>query len=154
MNRQSIYGVLFVLALMLGACATPLRLDPVPQQATSSVRILGIENARYYIDPAGIAELNKEAAAALQRERKYLGGKPLPPANFLALSAAVTMAHSAPACWSAGPSAARGRSSSLSPESVPAPCPPRLLSWDPPTIHNCAKSTRRQRRKTSLQNAP
>jgi predicted patatin/cPLA2 family phospholipase len=86
MNGRSIYGVLFALAVMLGACATPLRLDPVPQQATSNVRIFGIENARYYIDPAGIAGLNKEAAAAFQRERKYLGAKPLPPANFLALS--------------------------------------------------------------------
>ena len=72
-------------AFGVAACATP-RLDAVPIQETSSVRILGIENARYYTDSAGIAAMNKEAVAALDRERRFLGGKSLPPANFLALS--------------------------------------------------------------------
>lgn len=50
------------------------------------MRIFGIENARYYTDSAGIAAMNKEALAALDRERRFLGGKSLPPANYLALS--------------------------------------------------------------------
>jgi hypothetical protein len=79
-------GALVLSALALSACATPFRLDAVPAQATSSVRIFGIENARYYIDSDGIAAMNKEARAALDRERRVLGGKPLPPSTYLALS--------------------------------------------------------------------
>src|SRR5687767_5359449 len=84
-SRPLLAGALVFAASALAACATP-RLDAVPLQETSSVRILGIENARYYTDSAGIAAMNKEASAALDRERRFLGGKSLPPANYLALS--------------------------------------------------------------------
>jgi len=85
-SRPLLAGALVLAALALTACATPFRLDAVPSQATSSVGIFGIENARYYIDADGIAAMNKEARAALDRERRVLGGKPLPPAPYLALS--------------------------------------------------------------------
>ena len=85
-SRLFLAGALALVALALTACATPFRLDAVPVQATSSVRIFGIENARYYIDADGIAAMNKEARAALDRERRLLGGKPLPPVTYLALS--------------------------------------------------------------------
>ena len=84
-SRPLLAGALVFAALALSACANP-RLDAVPLQETSSVRILGIENARYFTDSAGIAAMNKEALAALDRERRFLGGKSVPPANFLALS--------------------------------------------------------------------
>ena len=84
--RPSVVGALGLVALALTACATPFRLDAVPDRATSSVRIFGIENARYYIDADGIAAMNKDARAAIDRERRALGGKPLSPSAYLALS--------------------------------------------------------------------
>ena len=47
--RLSLVGALVMVAFGVAACATP-RLDAVPIQETSSVRILGIENARYYTE--------------------------------------------------------------------------------------------------------
>jgi hypothetical protein len=68
----------------LAGCASILRLDAPPAEATPDLPILGIPNARFW--PDGAAEpLEREAATMLQRQRARTAGT-LPPANFLALS--------------------------------------------------------------------
>jgi hypothetical protein len=77
------------LLMLLTACASS-RLDAVPEQATTRARVTDIPNARYYFDSAGVAALNREAYAALARERaanSRRGANPLAKtSHFLALS--------------------------------------------------------------------
>jgi hypothetical protein len=79
-----IVGVAAVLT-SLAACALP-RVAAVPEQGTTLARVTDIPNARFYLDSAGIAAMNREAFAALERERAAHGAGALPTANLLALS--------------------------------------------------------------------
>lgn len=81
----------FALLLMaLAGCAHPSRLEAVPEQGTARARVTDIPNARFYLDSAGISAMNREAFAALDREKatyyNVRGPAALPPAHFLALS--------------------------------------------------------------------
>jgi hypothetical protein len=73
-----------VLLLALGGCASILRLEAPPAEATIDLPVLGIPNARFWTDgPPG--PLQREAVVMLRRQRANAVG-PLTPANFLALS--------------------------------------------------------------------
>ncbi len=83
----SVVVALSVAGLLLQACATPTRLDPTPESATTQAVVLGIPNARFFPDEQS-AELVAEGIASVQREveaNNYSLDK-LPPANFLAIS--------------------------------------------------------------------
>jgi predicted acylesterase/phospholipase RssA len=73
-----------LLLLALPGCATILRLDAPPPEATADLRVLGIPNGRFWPDGPADA-LQREAALMLARQRARTAGR-LPPANFLALS--------------------------------------------------------------------
>ena len=78
-------AMLFALAALAG-CGNIQRLDPPPVRATEALPILGITNARFWMDAEhdGLlregVEMQRRQAAGLPR------GRALPPANFLALS--------------------------------------------------------------------
>jgi hypothetical protein len=77
-----------VLGILQG-CASLQRLPAVPQHSTTRVDILGIPNARFFVDD-DLSPYLKEAMASLDREKAFLtkSGRDgeMPPANFLALS--------------------------------------------------------------------
>ncbi|MDN3568966.1 patatin-like phospholipase family protein [Paeniroseomonas aquatica] len=77
-------GSALILLMGLAGCASILRLEAPPTEATVDLPILGIPNARFWPDGAPEA-LRREAATMLQRQRARTPGA-LPPANFLALS--------------------------------------------------------------------
>jgi Patatin-like phospholipase len=82
-------GALALLLLATG-CAAPVRLSAVPQSLTEDTTVLGIPNARFWVDTQG-PELVQEAMAALRRERaaQATSGRPaaaLSAANYLAIS--------------------------------------------------------------------
>jgi predicted acylesterase/phospholipase RssA len=63
---------------------------PAPADLADKVTVLGIPNARFWVDTQGAA-LAEEAAQALEREKAAIGktegtGASLPPADFLAMS--------------------------------------------------------------------
>lgn len=71
-------------------CAGPSRLAAVPQAETEQATVLGTPNARFWPLTQGPAMV-EEAKQALERERAAtpgltVGGQPLPPANYLAVS--------------------------------------------------------------------
>jgi predicted acylesterase/phospholipase RssA len=82
-----IAGLALFLTVVAG-CAHPTRLEAVPEQGTARASVTDIPNARFYLDSVGIAAMNREALAALDRERAAYVRRagPLPPAYFLALS--------------------------------------------------------------------
>ncbi len=82
-------GGLLVAGLAIGACSLPERINAVPLDAVEQVKVVGISNARFYVDTGGPA-MAAEGLAAYQREIAWrqsqrLSG-PLPPAHFLAIS--------------------------------------------------------------------
>jgi hypothetical protein len=77
-----------LILLLLAGCGNIARLDPPPLRATENLPILGLPNARFWLD-GDIAPLSREwlvmqdrQAAALPPARRGV----LPPANMLALS--------------------------------------------------------------------
>lgn len=73
---------------ILPACSTPPRLDAPPPAVADKIHVLGIPNARFWIDREASA-LVQEAVLAAEREARAVGRGPrgaLPPAYFLALS--------------------------------------------------------------------
>ena len=53
--------------IVLSDCATPTRLDPVPQALTENAAVLGLPNARFWADTQG-PQMVQEAKDALARE--------------------------------------------------------------------------------------
>jgi predicted acylesterase/phospholipase RssA len=79
---------LAVALLVLAGCGSIARLDPPPLAATESLPILGLPNARFWLD-ADPAPLHREWALMLERQAAALPRSrrgALPPANLLALS--------------------------------------------------------------------
>jgi len=79
---------LLVLLMMLAGCGSILRQEAPPAALAEEVPVLGIGNARFWLD-ASPEPLLRESQLMTERERAALpagaGGR-LPPANFLALS--------------------------------------------------------------------
>jgi len=76
------------LVLLVAACASPVRLPPVPSDDTVRALPLGIANARFF-PLMQRAEFTLEWEQSLQRQRKALGlapDAPLPSARFLSIS--------------------------------------------------------------------
>ncbi len=81
------------LLLLLSACSSPQRLDPVPRPDTLAAQPLGIANARFYPLQQTEAMVEEGKAAAIRRlvatGAMQPGGPlpdPLPPVEFLAVS--------------------------------------------------------------------
>lgn len=72
-------------ALLLPGCASYIRLDPPPAADTEEIPVLGIPNARFWLD-ADPAPLIREGELMAARERAAKSGQPIGPQNFLALS--------------------------------------------------------------------
>ncbi|MCP5197066.1 MAG: patatin-like phospholipase family protein [Gammaproteobacteria bacterium] len=81
--------VALVALLSFQGCATMGRLAAVPVEDTTRAEILGIQNARYWVD-TDLEPFVQDAIAALEREKVYLARTghqgALPPVNFLAVS--------------------------------------------------------------------
>src|SRR5215471_18707048 len=76
---------LFILPLLPG-CATPTRLEAVPEMEQAAATVEGMSGIRYW-QQQDLALLEQDALDAHSREMKAAGNQgPLPPANFLALS--------------------------------------------------------------------
>jgi hypothetical protein len=81
-------GFLAVALLALAGCGNIARLDPPPLAATESLTILGLPNARFWLD-ADPAPLQREWTLMLDRQAAARPGSrrgALPPADMLALS--------------------------------------------------------------------
>eukprot|EP01031_Cornospumella_fuschlensis_P050986 gene50986-62353_t len=80
-------GILRLLALvvMLSGCASYIRLDPPPGAETEAIPVLGIPNARFWMD-ASPEPLVREGQMMAARELAANQGRPLGPQHFLALS--------------------------------------------------------------------
>ncbi|MBX9750684.1 MAG: patatin-like phospholipase family protein [Roseococcus sp.] len=80
-------GILQLLALvvMLSGCASYIRLDPPPGAETEAIPVLGLPNARFWMD-ASPEPLVREGQMMAARELAANPGRPLGPQNFLALS--------------------------------------------------------------------
>jgi len=79
---------LLLVLLGLAGCGSIARLDPPPLRATESLPILGLDNARFWLD-GDPAPLIREWGLAQDRQLAALPrgrGAALPPANLLALS--------------------------------------------------------------------
>ncbi len=73
------------LLLPLTGCGTYLRGESPPGTAVEQIAVLGVPNARFFLD-AGPAPLIREASMLAVREAAQHPAGPLPPAHFLALS--------------------------------------------------------------------
>lgn len=85
--RQLALVCTFALAWLLAGC-TPSRLSAPPRDATDTLPILGIDNARFWID-RGMAGIMREAVLSAQREAAITPPGPhgeMPPVSFLAIS--------------------------------------------------------------------
>lgn len=76
---------LLLLALALAGCGTILRLPAPPTEITESIPVLGLPNARFWLDASPEA-LIREGALMVARQAALAPGTPLPPAHFLAIS--------------------------------------------------------------------
>ena len=90
MNRRGLLlgGSAMLVPSLMGGCAAPPRLAPVPREATRRATVLGIPNERFYYLTDGEA-ISAEFLAAGQRQLARGGvrpGGPLPAVNFLAIS--------------------------------------------------------------------
>lgn len=88
-TRRFLVAALALSALALQGCSTPARLAPVPLAETTKAVAVGIPDARYFVDEEAVA-MAREGQRSVEREIAALGiagtGRPLPPANFLAIS--------------------------------------------------------------------
>jgi hypothetical protein len=112
LRRLIWYGAV---ALSLAACASLPR-NPVPLGLESDAAVVGMggETIRFWGDvpPPNVDAMAKEKWAQVRASHRQLpreNGRPV--VSFLAISAAVRMAPSAPACLPAGPHAAIVRNS-------------------------------------------
>lgn len=75
--------------LLVAGCAEPKRPPPEAVNSLDQTTVLGIPNARFYVDTQG-AEMAQEALRASERERTARAERgavgPLPAANFLGIS--------------------------------------------------------------------
>jgi hypothetical protein len=80
-------GFAMVALLALAGCGNIARLDPPPLSATEALPILGLPNARFWLD-ADPAPLQREWTMMVDRQAARTGARrgALPPANLLALS--------------------------------------------------------------------
>jgi predicted acylesterase/phospholipase RssA len=79
-------AVLLGLALLLAGCSSILRGEAPPAAQTESLQVLGLPNARFWLDSSP-EPLIREARLMTEREAALLpAGARLPPANYLALS--------------------------------------------------------------------
>jgi hypothetical protein len=79
--------VLFLCSALLSACSTLDRYTPVPASKTRDATVLGIANARFFVDQP--AAISAEQERAIVREAKALDitpGGTLPTAHLLSLS--------------------------------------------------------------------
>jgi len=78
-----------VAAILLQACSTPVRLAPVPSEATTRALPYGMAGVRFFADTDGEA-MAEEGVRSVAREYAALGRAfgdgTLPPAHFLAIS--------------------------------------------------------------------
>ena len=88
-KRRFLVAALALSALAQQGCSTPARLAPVPLTETTKAVAVGIPDARYFVDEEAVA-MAREGQRSVEREIEALGiagtGRPLPPANFLAIS--------------------------------------------------------------------
>ncbi|MBY0335488.1 MAG: patatin-like phospholipase family protein [Acetobacteraceae bacterium] len=73
------------LPLAGAACALPVREPPVPRTQTAAATVLGLPNERFLPTRDGIAALDHEFAAAIERRRAARGGR-MSELNLLAVS--------------------------------------------------------------------
>lgn len=78
-------AMLFLAALLMTGCASYIRLDPPPATETEDIPVLGLPNARFWLD-ASPERLIREGRMMAEREAAAAQGRPLGPQNFLALS--------------------------------------------------------------------
>ncbi|WPB86693.1 patatin-like phospholipase family protein [Sediminicoccus rosea] len=78
-------AMLFLAALLMTGCASYIRLDPPPATETEDIPVLGLPNARFWLD-ASPERLIREGRMMAEREAATAQGRPLGPQNFLALS--------------------------------------------------------------------
>ena len=88
--RHAIPSALLLLTLLVVGCASMERAAPEPANLADQSIVLGIPNARFYVDTQAPAMV-QEALRAIERERaaRPASAGPearLPPANFLAIS--------------------------------------------------------------------
>lgn len=76
---------LLALVMLLSGCASYIRLDPPPAPETEAIPVLGIPNARFWMD-ASPEPLVREGQMMAAREAAANPGRPLGTQNFLALS--------------------------------------------------------------------
>ncbi len=76
---------LIMATLLLTGCASYIRLDPPPAAETEAIPVLGLSNARFWLD-ADPTPLLREGQMMAAREAVTRGGGPPGPQNFLALS--------------------------------------------------------------------
>ncbi|MFZ0944695.1 MAG: patatin-like phospholipase family protein [Syntrophobacteraceae bacterium] len=91
MKVKTMPFLMFVAVLLgvLQGCVSLQRLPAVPADSLTRADVLGIPNARFFVDD-DLSPYLKEVMAALDREKTFLAksghGGEMPPANFLALS--------------------------------------------------------------------
>jgi len=77
--------LLLLLLLVVAGCGSILRLPAPPAEVTESIPVLGLPNARFWLDASPEA-LVREGALMVARQAAANPGAPLAPANFLAIS--------------------------------------------------------------------
>ena len=91
MKVKTVPYLMCVAALLsvLQGCASLQRLPAVPSDSTTRADVLGIPNARFFVDE-DLAPYLREAVVSIDREKAFLAKSgyrgEMPPANFLALS--------------------------------------------------------------------
>lgn len=83
-NRSPLLALALLVLPLLPGCASPTRLDAVPQVEQAMASVGGMTGIRYW-QQEDLALMEQEALDAYARERAATEG-PLPPANFLAIS--------------------------------------------------------------------
>ena len=90
--RSALATLIGLAAVILASgCASPTRLDAVPENLQNQAQIPGLEGVRYRIgNPDDQAEMARESMASFEREQAHLAASghkgPLPPAVYLAIS--------------------------------------------------------------------
>lgn len=84
-NRLTCATLLLLQVLLLSGCGTYLRLQAPPADGVENIAVLGIPNARFWLD-ARSDELLAEGVEMARRQRALQPADALAPLNFLALS--------------------------------------------------------------------